>query len=334
MAVVSMKQLLEAGVHFGHQTRRWNPKMAEYIFTERNGIYIIDLQKTVKKLEECYMFVRDVAAEGKDVLFVGTKKQAQESIREEAGNCGMPFVNARWLGGMMTNFKTIRRRIDRLNQLRKMEEDGTFEMLPKKEVIKLRLQIEKLEKFLGGIQDMKKLPGALFIVDPRKEHIAICEARKLNIPIVAIVDTNCDPDEVDYVIPGNDDAIRAVKLIASAMAAAVIEGRQGEQFGEAANDVEVIEVEVVAEKVIEKPAEKPVEKVEKVAKEVVKKVEKATEKVEEVAEKVKKTTKKVAEKVAEEVAEKVEEKKPAPKKRTTKAAAAKADASEEKAEKE
>lgn len=229
MAVVSMKQLLEAGVHFGHQTRRWNPKMAPYIFTERNGIYIIDLQKTVKKLNEAYMFVRDISAEGKDILFVGTKKQAQESIKEEAMNCGMPFVNARWLGGMLTNFRTIRRRIDRLNQLRKMSEDGTFDLLPKKEVIKLRLEIEKLEKFLGGIQDMKAIPGAMFIVDPRKERIAVAEAKKLGIPIVAIVDTNCDPDEIDAVIPGNDDAIRAVKLIAQTIAAAVIEGRQGEQ---------------------------------------------------------------------------------------------------------
>lgn len=229
MAVVSMKQLLEAGVHFGHQTRRWNPKMAPYIFTERNGIYIIDLQKTVKKLNEAYMFVRDISAEGKDILFVGTKKQAQESIKEEAINCGMPYVNARWLGGMLTNFRTIRRRIDRLNQLRKMSEDGTFDLLPKKEVIKLRLEIEKLEKFLGGIQDMKSIPGAMFIVDPRKERIAVAEAKKLGIPIVAIVDTNCDPDEIDAIIPGNDDAIRAVKLIAQTIAAAVIEGRQGEQ---------------------------------------------------------------------------------------------------------
>ena len=228
MAIVSMKQLLEAGVHFGHQTRRWNPKMAPYIFTERNGIYIIDLQKTVRKLEEAYAFVRDLAAEGKDILFVGTKKQAQESIREEATNCSMPYVNARWLGGMMTNFTTIRRRISRLNQLRKMEEDGTFDMLPKKEVIKLRLEIEKLEKFLGGIQNMKRLPGALFVVDPRKERIAVSEARKLGIPVIAIVDTNCDPDEIDYIIPGNDDAIRAVKLISQTMANAVLESRQGE----------------------------------------------------------------------------------------------------------
>ena len=236
MAVVSMKQLLEAGVHFGHQTRRWNPKMAEYIFTERNGIYIIDLQKTVKKLDEAYMFVRDLAASGENVLFVGTKKQAAESVKEEAERAGTYYVNARWLGGMMTNFKTIRRRIDRLAQLRKMEEDGTFDRLPKKEVIKLQLEIEKLEKFLGGIKDMNKLPGALFIVDPRKERIAVSEARKLHIPIVAIVDTNCNPDEIDYVIPGNDDAIRAVKLIAGAMADAVLEGKQGNQEAAPAED--------------------------------------------------------------------------------------------------
>ena len=229
MSVVSMKQLLEAGVHFGHQTRRWNPKMAEYIFTERNGIYIIDLQKTVKKLEEAYMFVREIAAEGGEVLFVGTKKQAQDSVKEEAIRCGMPFVNARWLGGMLTNFNTIQKRIKRLAQLKAMEADGTFDLLPKKEVTKLNLEIEKLEKFMGGITEMKKQPAAMFIVDPRKERIAVLEAKKLGIPIVAIVDTNCDPDEVDYVIPGNDDAIRAVKLIAGAMADAVIEGRQGEQ---------------------------------------------------------------------------------------------------------
>ena len=227
MAVVSMKQLLEAGVHFGHQTRRWNPKMAPYIFTERNGIYIIDLQKTVKKLEEAYMFVRDTAANGGEILFVGTKKQAGDSVKEEAERCGMHYVNARWLGGMLTNFKTIRRRIERLAQLRKMEEDGTFELLPKKEVVKLKLEIEKLEKFIGGIKNMAELPAALFIVDPKKEKIAVSEARKLGIPIVAIVDTNCDPDEVDYVIPGNDDAIRAVKLIAGTMANAVLEGKQG-----------------------------------------------------------------------------------------------------------
>ena len=227
MAVVSMKQLLEAGVHFGHQTRRWNPKMARYIFTERNGIYIIDLQKTVKKLDEAYNFVRDVAAEGGDILFVGTKKQAQESIRDEATRCGMHYVNARWLGGMLTNFRTIRKRIDRLEQLRTMSEDGTFDLLPKKEVVKLQLEIEKLEKFLGGVKNMQGLPKALFIVDPHKERIAVAEAKKLNIPIIAIVDTNCDPDEIDYVIPGNDDAIRAVKLIAGVMADAIIEGRQG-----------------------------------------------------------------------------------------------------------
>ncbi len=230
MSVISMKQLLEAGVHFGHQTRRWNPKMAEYIFTERNGIYIIDLQKTVKKVEEAYFFVRDVAAEGGEILFVGTKKQAQDSIKEEAERIGMYYVNARWLGGMLTNFKTIQKRIYRLRKLREMEEDGTFALLPKKEVIKLKLEMEKLEKFLGGIENMKKLPAAIFVVDPRKEKIAIAEARKLGIPVVAIVDTNCDPDDVDYVIPGNDDAIRAVKLIASTMANAVVEGRQGEEF--------------------------------------------------------------------------------------------------------
>ncbi len=228
MAVVSMKQLLEAGVHFGHQTRRWNPKMAPYIYTERNGIYIIDLQKTVKKLEEAYNFVRDISADGGNVLFVGTKKQAQDAIKEEAARCGGYYVNARWLGGMLTNFRTMRTRIDRLAQLRKMEEDGTFAMLPKKEVIKHQAEIEKLEKYLGGVKEMKKLPAALFIVDPRKERNAIAEARKLNIPIVAIVDTNCDPDEIDYVIPGNDDAIRAIRLIAAAMANAAIEGRQGE----------------------------------------------------------------------------------------------------------
>ncbi len=235
MAVVSMKQLLEAGVHFGHQTRRWNPKMAEYIFTERNGIYIIDLQKTVRKLEEAYNFVRDLAMEGKSVLFVGTKKQAQESVKEEAERAGAFYVNARWLGGMMTNFTTIRHRIDRLRQLRAMEADGTFDLLPKKEVSKLNLEIEKLEKFLGGIKDMKQLPGALFIVDPRKERIAVAEAKKLGIPIVAIVDTNCDPDEIDYVIPGNDDAIRAVKLISATIANAIIEGNEG-RMGAAAEE--------------------------------------------------------------------------------------------------
>jgi small subunit ribosomal protein S2 len=230
MAVISMKQLLEAGVHFGHQTRRWNPKMAEYIFTERNGIYIIDLQKTVKKVEEAYFFIRELTVNGEDVLFVGTKKQAQDSIKEEAERCSQYYVNARWLGGMLTNFKTIRKRIDRLRQLEEMEQNNIFDVLPKKEVIKLKSEMEKLEKNLGGIKNMKKLPGAMFVVDPRKERIAILEARKLGIPVVAIVDTNCDPDEVDYVIPGNDDAIRAVKLIAGKMADAVLEGRQGEQF--------------------------------------------------------------------------------------------------------
>ena len=251
MAVVSMKQLLEAGVHFGHQTRRWNPKMAQYIFTERNGIYIIDLQKTVKKLNEAYLFARDIAASGQDILFVGTKKQAQESVKEEAEHCGMPYVNARWLGGMLTNFTTIRTRITRLNQLRAMREDGTFDLLPKKEVVKLELEIEKLEKFIGGIQDMKKAPGALFIVDPRKERIAVAEAKKLGIPIIAIVDTNCDPDEIDAVIPGNDDAIRAVKLIAETIAAAVIEGRQGSEMGTAAQDDEAQEIEEAVEEAVE-----------------------------------------------------------------------------------
>ena len=232
MAVVSMKQLLEAGVHFGHQTRRWNPKMATYIYTERNGIYIVDLQKTVKKLEEAYNFVKDVAASGKTVLFVGTKKQAQEAIKEEATRCSMFYVNSRWLGGMLTNFKTMRGRVDRMNQLKKMEEDGTFDMLPMKEVIKLMHEQEKLEKYLGGVKDMKQLPGAVFVVDPRKEHNAIAEARKLKIPVVAIVDTNCDPDEIDYVIPGNDDAIRAIRLISGVMANAVTEGKQGEEVEE------------------------------------------------------------------------------------------------------
>ena len=236
MAVISMKQLLEAGVHFGHQTRRWNPKMAPYIFTERNGIYIIDLQKTVKKVDEAYDFLRSVAEEGKSILFVGTKKQAQEAVKEEALKSGMFYVNERWIGGMMTNFATIRKSINRLKELEAMEEDGTFEVLSKKEVLALKREQEKLEKSLGGIKDMEELPGALFIVDPRKERIAVAEAKKLNIPIVAIVDTNCDPDEIDYVIPGNDDAIRAVKLLTSRMADAVIEGRQGEA-GEVVEEV-------------------------------------------------------------------------------------------------
>ena len=238
MSVISMKQLLEAGVHFGHQTRRWNPQMKEYIFTERNGIYIIDLQKTVKKAEEAYNFVRSVAEAGDSILFVGTKKQAQESIEQEAKRCEMFYVNQRWLGGMLTNFKTIQTRIAKLRKIEKMEADGDFAYLPKKEVIKLKAEQEKLEKNLSGIKDMKKLPGAMFVVDPRKEHIAVMEARALGIPVVAIVDTNCDPDEVDYAIPGNDDAIRAVKLIASKMADAVLEGRQGEQMIDAAAEEE------------------------------------------------------------------------------------------------
>jgi len=229
MAVISMKQLLEAGVHFGHQTRRWNPKMDKYIFTERNGIYIIDLQKTVKKVEEAYNFVKSIAAENGTIMFVGTKKQAQDSVAEEAERCGMYYVNQRWLGGTLTNFQTIQKRINRLHELERMEEDGTFDVLPKKEVILLRKEMERLEKFLGGIKNMKSLPSALFIIDPRKERIAVAEARKLGIPIVGIVDTNCDPDEIDYVIPGNDDAIRAVKLLTSKMADAVIEAQQGEQ---------------------------------------------------------------------------------------------------------
>ncbi|MGI6772758.1 MAG: 30S ribosomal protein S2 [Acutalibacteraceae bacterium] len=255
MAVVSMKQLLEAGVHFGHQTRRWNPKMAKYIFTERNGIYIIDLQKTVRKLEEAYAFVREVAESGQEVLFVGTKKQAQDSIKEEAERCNMPYVNARWLGGMLTNYNTIKLRIKRLAQLKAMEENGTFDLLPKKEVVKLKLQIEKLEKFLGGITEMRRMPAALFVVDPRKEKIAVAEAKKLGIPIIAIVDTNCDPDQIDYVIPGNDDAIRAVKLIAGAMADAVLEGRQGEQLAPAAEEASEEAKEVVEEAAAEEAAE-------------------------------------------------------------------------------
>src|SRR5690554_4682636 len=245
MAVVSMKQLLEAGVHFGHQTRRWNPKMARYIFTERNGIYIIDLQKTVRKVEEAYNYVRNLVADGGTVLFVGTKKQAQESIKEEAERCGMYYVNERWLGGMLTNFQTIQKRVQRLHELEAMEAEGVFDVLPKKEVAALRHEMEKLERFLGGIKNMKKLPDALFVVDPRKERIAVAEARRLNIPIVGIVDTNCDPDEIDVVIPANDDAIRAVKLLTSRIADAVIEGQQG-SLDEAVEAEEVGE-EVVAE---------------------------------------------------------------------------------------
>ncbi len=238
MSVISMKQLLEAGVHFGHQTRRWNPKMAQYIFTERNGIYIIDLQKTVKKIEEAYKFVKEVAETGKPILFVGTKKQAQDAIKEEAERCNMFYVNERWLGGMLTNYKTIKNRIEKLRELEKMEEDGTFNVLPKKEVIKLRHEKEKLEKYLNGIKDMPELPGALFVVDPRKEKIAIQEAHRLGIPVVAIVDTNCDPEEVDYAIPGNDDAIRAVKLIASTVGNAIMEGKQGVQEEVEAEELE------------------------------------------------------------------------------------------------
>ena len=235
MSVISMKQLLEAGVHFGHQTRRWNPKMAQYIFTERNGIYIIDLQKTVKKAEEAYKAMKEVAETGKPVLFVGTKKQAQEAIKEEAERCGMFYVNERWLGGMLTNHKTIQTRIKKLRDLEKMEEEGVFNVLPKKEVIQLRAEKEKLEKYLNGIKDMPELPGAIFVVDPRKENIAIQEAHRLGIPVIGIVDTNCDPEQLDFAIPGNDDAIRAVKLITAAMANAIIEGRQGAE--EAAEEV-------------------------------------------------------------------------------------------------
>nr|WP_285890184.1 30S ribosomal protein S2 [Halalkalibacter oceani] len=238
VAVISMKQLLEAGVHFGHQTRRWNPKMDRYIFTERNGIYIIDLQKTVKKVEEAYNFVRDLAADGGKILFVGTKKQAQDSVKDEAERCGMYFINQRWLGGTLTNFETIQKRINRLKSLEKMQEDGTFDVLPKKEVILLKKEMERLEKFLGGIKDMQGVPDALFVIDPRKERIAIAEAHKLNIPIVAIVDTNCDPDEIDYVIPGNDDAIRAVKLLTGKMADAVIEATSAEEEVQAAEEEE------------------------------------------------------------------------------------------------
>ena len=247
MAVISMKQLLEAGVHFGHQTRRWNPKMAPYIFTERNGIYIIDLQKTVKKIEEAYNFMKEVGESGQPVLFVGTKKQAQQAILDEATRCGMYYVNERWLGGMLTNYKTIATRIKRLNDIKAMEEDGTFAKLSKKEVSKLKLELEKLEKYLGGIKDMKGMPGAIFIVDPKKERIAVKEARILGIPIVGIVDTNCDPDDVDYIIPANDDAIRAVKLIAGKMADAIIESKQGESFDEGPTEAETAEAEAEAE---------------------------------------------------------------------------------------
>lgn len=247
MSVVNMKQLLESGVHFGHQTRRWNPKMAEYIFTERNGIYIIDLQKTVTLIDKAYEFVREMVSEGKTILFVGTKKQAQETIKVEAERCGMPYVNQRWLGGMLTNFKTIKKRVSRLNELEQMEEDGLFDVLPKKEVVQLRKEHEKLERFLGGIREMKDIPDVVYITDPRKEAIAVAEAKKLNIPVVSIVDTNCDPDLIDYIIPGNDDAIRAVKLITSVIADAVLAGKQGEQLSEEPVDNDDNELEVVEE---------------------------------------------------------------------------------------
>ena len=247
MSIVSLKQLLEAGVHFGHQTRRWNPKMAEYIFTERNGLYIIDLQKTVKKFEEAYMFVRDLATEGGSLLFVGTKKQAADAIREEAERCGMYYVNVRWLGGMLTNYKTIKKSIARLTSLEKMQEDGTFDLLPKKEVAALQKEMFNLEKNLGGIKSLDGLPSAIFIVDTRKEKNAVLEAKKLGIPVIAIVDTNCDPDDADYIIPGNDDAIRAVRLISSVIADAVIEGKQGEQLNEAVEEIAAAEAEEDAE---------------------------------------------------------------------------------------
>jgi len=256
MSVVSMKQLLESGVHFGHQTRRWNPKMAEYIFTERNGIYIIDLQKTVKMIDKAYDFVKANTAGNKTILFVGTKKQAQQSIEQEAKRCGMYYVSQRWLGGMLTNFTTIRKRVDRLLQLEKMESDGTFDLLTKKEVIKLKHEQEKLEKFLSGIKTMKRIPDVIYVVDPRKERIAILEARKLGIPVVAIVDTNCDPDEIDLIIPGNDDAIRAVKLITATMANAVIEGKQGEQMEEAAVEEKSVDKENAVEEVAGEEAAK------------------------------------------------------------------------------
>src|SRR5690625_3988111 len=275
MSVISMKQLLEAGVHFGHQTRRWNPKMKPYIFTERNGIYIIDLQKTVKKIEEAYNFVRQLAADGGNILFVGTKKQAQESVREEATRSGMFYVNQRWLGGTLTNFQTIRKRINRLHEIERMEEDGTFDVLPKKETVDLLKEKARLLKFLGGIKDMKKLPDAIFVIDPRKENIAIAEARKLNIPIIGIVDTNCDPDEIDYIIPANDDAIRAVKLLTSKIADAVIEGNQGTELTES----DVTE-EVVAEKT-ETVEEEPVAQTETAAEVTEEETSQATENSEE-----------------------------------------------------
>lgn len=294
MSYVSMKQLLEAGVHFGHQTRRWNPKMKEYIYTQRNGIYIIDLQKTVTKIGEAYEFVRSVAEEGKQILFVGTKKQAQENIKKEALRCGELYVEHRWLGGTLTNYKTISKRVARLDELEKMESDGTFELLPKKEVINLLREKERLEKFLGGIREMKKMPGALFIIDPKKERIAVMEARKLDIPIVAVVDTNCDPDEIDYPIPGNDDAIRAVALISKIIANAVLEGKQGEQFTEEDSDVEAVaeaqeEVQEEVTSKAEEKAEVQAEPEEMVSEEVKEVAPKAEEAAEEVAEEQKET---------------------------------------------
>ena len=263
MSVISMKQLLEAGVHFGHQTRRWNPKMDRYIFTARNGIYIIDLQKTVHMIDDAYNFLREVSAEGKKILFVGTKKQAQDAVKEEAIRSGSYYVDQRWLGGMLTNFQTIKKRTNRLKELKKMEEDGTFEVLPKKEVIELRKEEDKLERFLGGIKEMNKLPGAIFIIDPKKERIAVTEARKLGIPTVAIVDTNCDPDEIDYVIPGNDDAIRAVKLITGKMADAVIEGHYANADQEDFEDIEEVIVEGVTEEVVADVAQQEMAATEK-----------------------------------------------------------------------
>ncbi|HBC84554.1 MAG TPA: 30S ribosomal protein S2 [Clostridiales bacterium] len=259
MAVVAMKQLLEAGVHFGHQTRRWDPKMAEYIFQARNGIHIIDLQKTSKKLDEAYSFMKEQAEEGKTVLFVGTKKQAQECVKEAAEKSGMYYVDQRWLGGMLTNFGTIRKRIDRLNELETMQEDGTFDVLPKKEVILLKKEMEKLQKNLGGIKDMKEMPGVMFVVDPKKERIAILEARKLGIPVVGLIDTNCNPEDVDYAIPGNDDAIRAVKLIADVMANAIIEGRQGEALDMDSENEENVNLEEEPTSIEEVVAQETVE---------------------------------------------------------------------------
>ena len=287
MAVVAMKQLLEAGVHFGHQTRRWDPRMAEYIFQARNGIHIIDLQKTSKKLDEAYKFVKEQAEEGKTVLFVGTKKQAQECIKEAALRCNMYYVDQRWLGGMLTNFKTIQGRVKRLNELNEMQQDGTFDVLPKKEVAGLKNEMEKLEKNIGGIKEMTEMPGVMFVVDPKKERIAILEAKKLGIPVVGLVDTNCNPEDVDYVIPGNDDAIRAVKLIADVMANAVIEGRQGED-AEVVTEVEEVEEEPTSiEEVVEQAEEVVEEKAEEVKEEVEEKAEEVKEEVEEKAEEVK-----------------------------------------------